>query len=397
MPNFAVSDLSMGDRTQLLSRALDVHLGSSNYCYIRDVYETFVVYRDWDEDATYQIDYTIDDATYAVTWGDPVEVIERTLYEPVQMSAFSLPAKFTASGKFNVYPESLLFEIKGKSEYFPNQQMTVTEEDLHDIVASFTGATMGLEHEETVLGDNCGRVQDVWLDETGRKLFGTVAIPKGLDELIPANEPRRVSVEIFRNQDTGKLYIPKVDLVLNPQIERAALMSIASFAKGDQPTRPAPANPSARQGKETKRMSTWDKVKAAFKSVGLNFDEEQPESGDADTKRKAAAYDAGVKARREQAKADAVTAFGKDKAAEEAAIIDALPDGEALNRYADRMAAEAQKFRGGGAEGGQRRTAAAGFATDADRQPAGQFKSQAADFSATDVYASRAKAMGRDH
>src|SRR2546421_46737 len=142
MPKFALSDLSMDDRCQLLTRALEKKVGRYN-CYVREVYDSSLVYYDYDDGASYRCDYAIAD-DYTVTFGDPVEVIQRSVYEPVKMGAFSLAAAGSTAGAANVYPNSLLFEIQSDSEHFPGQGITVTKQDLADIAAGFDGASMGL-------------------------------------------------------------------------------------------------------------------------------------------------------------------------------------------------------------------------------------------------------------
>ncbi len=393
---FALADLSMDDRSQLLSRALAKKVGEYD-CYLREVYEAYLVYYDYDEGACYKVTYQIAD-DYAVTFGTPEEVIQRTVYEPVQMAAFALPQSFVRSSSVNVYPNSLLFEIQGDEEHFPNQGMTITKADLADIARAFSGASMGLQHIDTPLGDNCGHVQSVWLDASGRRLFGDVAIPKGLDELIPPG-PRRVSVEIFHDE-AGKKYIPQVDLVLNPQIERAALMSLAAFAAGQrQPqeseisqTESLAAKESLvapvriheglssgnfkNSSKENKHMPTWDEIKTYLTGAGIKMGGETP-AGPVGTfsvaefeanKAKAAAFDEHMKGRRASAKASAVIGFSAEEAARFSALIDAAPDGLLFEDLEARAAAAA---RAAAPETGRtRQTAPTHFGRDADLPPA---------------------------
>lgn len=367
---FALADLSMDEISQLLTRALEQKVGRYN-CYVREVYTGSLVYYDYDNGATYRCDYTIAD-DYTVTFGDPVEVLQRSVYEPVKMSAFSL-ATAQASGSVNVYPNSLLFEIQSDSEHFPGQGITVTKQDLADIAAGFSGATMGLEHLDTVLGDACGDIRSVWLDSTGRRLFGDVAIPKGLDALIPPG-PRRVSVEIFRTDD-GKMSIPKVDLVLNPQIERAALMSLAAFAQNPQgniptllETRPMPTN----DVPKTQEPSLWDKFKAFCKLDGITEDGEPAHFADpvvAEFRRKANLHDAAFASRREEAKKAAVIAFDPAKAARFTAILDSTPEGIVFDELEAQATEAAAKV--APPAGGHRTTtppAFGGAAQDADNR-----------------------------
>lgn len=365
---FALADLSMDDRSQLLSRALEKQEGRYGG-YIRDVYDDYLVYYDYDEGATYKCDYTIaDDLT--VTLGDSTEVLQRSVYEPVKMSAFSigLMSQANPSAAVNVYPNSLLFEIESDSQHFPGQGMTVTKQDLADIAAGFCGATMGLEHLDTVLGDACGDIRAVWLDATGRRLFGDVAIPKGLDALIPPG-PRRVSVEIYRDA-AGKMSIPKVDLVLNPQIERAALMSLAAFARDNTQLETLPMPENKNDTAETK-PSLWDQVKALFKDAGIPTEGEPAHFADpqvAEFRRKAGLHDAAFAGRKEAAKKAAVIGFDEVKAARFSALIDATAEGIVFDELEAQASDAAAKV--APPEGGKRTTAPPAFnrspAQDAD-------------------------------
>ena len=382
---FALADLSMDDRSQLLTRALEKQVGRYG-CYIRDVYDTNLVYYDYDDGATYRCDYSVaDDLT--VTFGESVEVLQRSVYEPVKMGAFSLSGHQTSAAGCNVYANSLLFEIQSDSEHFPGQGITVTKQDLADIARSFSGATMGLEHLDTVLGDACGDIRSVWLDSTGRRLFGDVAIPKGLDALIPPG-PRRVSVEICRDE-AGKMSIPKVDLVLSPQIERAALMSLTAFSKSltafakqqltqltplSKPsleTRPMPENtppaPNTAPEPTAAERSLWDRFKAFCKiedapSEPAHFADPQV----AEFRRKAQLHDAAFGKRKEEAKKAAVIGFDAAKAGRFSALIDATAEGIVFDELEAQATEAAAKV--APPEGGRRTTTppAFGSAQDAD-------------------------------
>lgn len=370
---FALSDLSMDDRSQLLSRALSKEVGEYD-CYLREVYDAYLVYYDYDDGGCYKVTYTIAD-DYTVTFGTPEAVIGRTVYEPVKMSAFALNSHLASLALgdltgINVYPNSLLFEIDSDWEYFPGQGITVTKQDLAEIVAGFSGATMGLEHLDTVLGDACGDIRAVWLDHTGRRLFGDVAIPKGLDALIPPG-PRRVSVEIFRDAE-GKMSIPKVDLVLNPQIERAALMSLAAFAGNPHnisnhnsnltpllETRPMPEDIDKTSATEP---SLWDKFKAFCKANNVTETGEPAHFAGpavAEFRRKAALYDAAFAARRQEAKKLAVIGFDDVKAARFGKLLDDAPEGPIFDEMESQAKDAAAKI--APLEGSRRTTAPAAF------------------------------------
>lgn len=263
------ADLSDDDKRQLLTRALSDVEDENAYCYIRSVFPDYFTYEDYDNEATFKRAYTIS-ADLSVTLGEPEEVIAQTVYQPApgqpsKMARFSLPKTGRKSEhQNNVYPNSLLFEIRGTSESFPDKGITITSRDLADVVRNFSGATVGLEHMDTVLGDRCGTVKDLRL-ENGRQLFGTVLIPQVLDTLI-GDGPRKVSVEFYKNA-AGQMTMPRVDLVLNPRIEAAALMACAQFAQ----------HPPPKSGKENP-MSFIEKFRAFCAGHGIDPDAETAEA-----------------------------------------------------------------------------------------------------------------------
>lgn len=87
------SELSYDQRRQTVNSALraakqDNRLGhNGGYCYIQDMYDTWLVYECYDSqgsgDTLYKVSYVIDESTGAVTFGTPLAVIAHMVYEPV--------------------------------------------------------------------------------------------------------------------------------------------------------------------------------------------------------------------------------------------------------------------------------------------------------------------------
>lgn len=87
------AELSYDQRRQTVNTALrtakkDNLLGhSGGYCYIQEMYDTWLVYMCYDSqgdgDTLYKVSYVIDESTGVVTFGKPVAVIAHMVYEPV--------------------------------------------------------------------------------------------------------------------------------------------------------------------------------------------------------------------------------------------------------------------------------------------------------------------------
>ncbi len=79
------ANLSMADLTSRLERAIKTaKLTQDEYCYIRDVYDTFFVYsgRYDNVNGHYAVPYTADE-NGLITLGTPIEVISRTQYDTI--------------------------------------------------------------------------------------------------------------------------------------------------------------------------------------------------------------------------------------------------------------------------------------------------------------------------
>jgi len=73
------------DTRELLRNALKAKYNDKYGPYLHDFSDSIVIYTREDEGKSYQINYTID-ANNKVTFGDPVEVVQKTVYEPVKES-----------------------------------------------------------------------------------------------------------------------------------------------------------------------------------------------------------------------------------------------------------------------------------------------------------------------
>lgn len=124
-----------------------------------------------------------------------------------------------------LYPNSLLFEAGD----YPDKGFSLSPEELCVAAESFADpVALDLEHVPTVLDGNLGELREVRPSEDGQKLFGTVAIPKWLDDVLPPGK-RKVSCTWDRETKT----LSGLALVTRPRIADAALMS--AFAAATAP------------------------------------------------------------------------------------------------------------------------------------------------------------------
>jgi len=135
----------------------------------------------------------------------------------------TLPAAWTTDAGMSsdvVHRTGLIF----KAGSYPAQQMEVSAEDLQAAVSAFTAPVDAeLEHintqgERTFLDGKLGQLVEVWAE--GDSLYGKLAVPTWLDPLW-AEFGRKVSIVLSR----AKKHITRIGLVLNPQVEEAAVMS----------------------------------------------------------------------------------------------------------------------------------------------------------------------------
>lgn len=129
----------------------------------------------------------------------------------------------SASADVVLYPNSLLFEAGD----YPDKDFSLSPEELCLAAESFSDPVpVDLEHVPTVLDGSLGELREVRPSEDGQKLFGTVAIPKWLDAVLPEGK-RKVSCTWDRETKT----LGGLALVVKPRITDAALMSAFAAAK----------------------------------------------------------------------------------------------------------------------------------------------------------------------
>lgn len=78
------AELSHDQQRQAVQKALRTATGT--YCYVEEMYDTWLVYRCYDNtdtDQLYKVSYVVDGDSGAATFGQPVAVLARTVYEPV--------------------------------------------------------------------------------------------------------------------------------------------------------------------------------------------------------------------------------------------------------------------------------------------------------------------------
>lgn len=128
-----------------------------------------------------------------------------------------------------VYRSGLIF----KAGDYPDQRMNVTAEDLEAAVAAFKGPLDAeLEHfntegHKTFLDGHLGQLVEVWAK--GGDLFGRLLVPEWMD---PMWEAFGRKVSIVLNRATKQL--TRIGLVLDPQVEEAAVMSAYSAFAGNR-------------------------------------------------------------------------------------------------------------------------------------------------------------------
>lgn len=194
--------------------------------------------------------------------------------EDLAVVAFALDAPTEAAGEF-VIRKGKLFEAGS----YPDKAFEMTPEELAAAAAAFAPVPIDLEHVPTVLDGKLGEVRAVEVADDGKTLLGTVALPTWLDAAIGDAE-RKVSCTW--NRATKRL--ERLALVRTPRVTDAALM--AAFAESEAEfigRRNSGVDQSRIQGlhdvaidlgascrapmgqtgrKESKRMGTWDTIKA---------------------------------------------------------------------------------------------------------------------------------------
>ena len=237
------------------------------YPMLRDLDDAMVVFSDDFDDDLFQCTYTItqSDSGKDVTWGDVIEVGAVTSYVPIaemsdtcaecqrehsvaafssDMSDFTLGDALNVSHDDWVVRSGVLFEageFPDKAEEYGLESLVVSGDDLKTMVETFSPVENRVSHVNgkdktpTIFDDHMGRLESVWVDESGEKLYGTIRIPKFLDDFQKKERgggPLQASLEfdIVTKQIVGNTIVP------NPRIETTALMSAcAAFTKRNAP------------------------------------------------------------------------------------------------------------------------------------------------------------------
>jgi hypothetical protein len=204
-----------GDLRAFLESELQEDFGSDyNWIWLRDFTDTDVYYTAGDGDLI-QRPYTIQSGD--AIWGQPTEVVARTIYQPVaSMAAYPL-ATFAAAADGYVLRTGKIFEA---GEY-ADKGFAITPEELAAAAREFRAVPNNIEHGPCVLDGKLGELRAV--EARGRDLFGTVAIPEWLHETV-GDKPLKVSLEWIRKTKR----IAGNALVLNPRVPDAALMAAFS-------------------------------------------------------------------------------------------------------------------------------------------------------------------------
>jgi len=116
-------------------------------------------------------------------------------------------------------PEEMQVEKDAKifeAGEYPDKELTVTEEDLDEIVGNFAETPVKVEHADSPL-DPLGTVKRIW--RRGSELLARLAFPTDLAAFLERRGIRKLSVALHRNP----LRLAEVSLVLSPRVADAAM------------------------------------------------------------------------------------------------------------------------------------------------------------------------------
>lgn len=184
--------------------------GTDYSIYVEALYEDEVVYHK--KSKLYKAPYTITDGKAVL--GEAIEVVEETRYKPVFTEALLFEAFKQARADGMIVRVGKIFEA---GEY-PDKGVTYTEDALDEAIEGFTPVDNDLEHRSTILDGKLGQLEKVW--RKGKELFGQVAIPAWLDDLV-GTKPIKVSLAWSR---ATKRIVGNA-LVLNPRIADATIFA----------------------------------------------------------------------------------------------------------------------------------------------------------------------------
>lgn len=218
-------ELSFDDIKGLVRAALQQEHAGATYIYVRDCYPDSVVYSIERGQVTepagslyYRRSYVVSSATdgnVSVTLGKLETVAKKSEYATVK--AFSM-AEFSAETDAVVF-KGKVFEAGD----YPDKGVSFTPAELQAIASQFTPVENDLEHRETILSGQLGKLQNVQAMDGGAWLYGEVALPKWLADLT-AGQPIGTSLAF----DANKRIVGNA-LTLNPRIPGAQVA--AAFAE----------------------------------------------------------------------------------------------------------------------------------------------------------------------
>jgi hypothetical protein len=142
------------------------------------------------------------------TWERDVEAMK------TMQTIFSLGTGTYAGD--SVVREGKIFEAGN----YPDKNFEMTPDELRRAAAAFQPVPIDLEHTPTVLDGKLGMLEAVRVSSDGRTLFGTVRLPRWLDDLLKDGE-RKVSCTWL----AATKRLQKLALVMNPRVSDAALMT----------------------------------------------------------------------------------------------------------------------------------------------------------------------------
>lgn len=137
-------------------------------------------------------------------------------------SAFTAElAQFGESGGM-VLRRGLIF----RAGEYADKNYAMTPEELWAAAEQFAPVPVDLEHTPTVLDHKLGHLQAVELGDDGATLYGTVALPKWLDDQLGG------ACKVSCTWDRDSKTLTKLALVQTPRVSDAAIM--AAFAKAQR-------------------------------------------------------------------------------------------------------------------------------------------------------------------
>lgn len=186
--------------------------------WIVDIYPSEVI---WSSDygkAYNKASYTID-SEGKVTLGDTKKVIRATTYETVTLSTewFDLDQSDEVIFSDHIVRNGKIFEA---GEY-KDKAFSITEDELAAAVAGFSPCDVDYQHVSGPLDGQLGKLEKVWIGDDKKSLFGSVSLPKWLDDILPIKK-------VSATWDRAKKTIRGLALVTNPRVTDAAVM--AAFA-----------------------------------------------------------------------------------------------------------------------------------------------------------------------